>query len=100
LKIEDFEGVPTYVWVNRIFDTEIIRVSSGGKGMRKLIFLASECCFPGCVDNCGWGPSRVGILSYPFVKFNAIFLHKIFIYLCADVFSNLLLIFLLDRNIK
>lgn len=90
----------TYVWVNTIFDIEIFCVSSGGKGMRKLIFLASEYCFPGCVDNCGWGPSRVGILSYPFVIFNTNFLHNICIYLCADVFSNLLLIFLLYRDIK
>jgi len=30
--------VPTYVWVNTIFDVEIICVSSGGKGMRKFIF--------------------------------------------------------------
>jgi len=68
--------------------------------MRKFIILTSECCFPGCVDNCGCGPSRVGILSYPFVKFDTYFLHNIFIYLCADIFSNLLLIFLLDGNIK
>lgn len=92
--------MPTYVWASTIFDIEINCVSSGGKGVRKSIILASECCFPGCVDNCGWGPSRVGILSYPFVKFNANFLHNILSYFCADVFSNLLLISLLDRNIK
>jgi len=68
--------------------------------MRKFIILTSECCLPGCVDNCGWGPSRVGILSYPFVKFDTNFLHNNFIYLCADIFFNLLLISLLDRNIK
>jgi hypothetical protein len=50
--------------------------------MRKFIFLASECCFPGCVDNFGWGPSRVGILSYPFVKFNTSFAQHSYLFVC------------------